>query len=38
MNLALTEGVVEGLGDAGLEGRLDPQPGMCCVALAARGA
>src|SRR5262245_18361016 len=38
MNLALTEGVVEGVGDAGLEARLDPRPGMCCVALTARGA
>jgi predicted ArsR family transcriptional regulator len=33
MNLALTEGLVDGLGDPGLQARLDPQPGMCCVAL-----
>jgi predicted ArsR family transcriptional regulator len=32
MNLALAEGVVAGLGDAGVEPRLDAQPGMCCVA------
>ena len=36
MNLALAEGVVEGLGDAGVEPRLDPRPGSCCVAFGAR--
>jgi predicted ArsR family transcriptional regulator len=35
MNLALAEGVVEGLGDAGVEPRLDPRPGSCCVAFGA---
>jgi predicted ArsR family transcriptional regulator len=32
MNLALTEGLVDGLGDD-VEARLDPEPGMCCVAI-----
>lgn len=32
MNLALTSGMLDGLGDAGIEARLDPQPGLCCVA------
>ncbi len=35
MNLALTEGLLEGLG-AGGEARLDPQPGLCCVAIAVK--
>jgi predicted ArsR family transcriptional regulator len=34
MNLALVEGVVDGVGATGLEARLDTQPGLCCVALA----
>jgi predicted ArsR family transcriptional regulator len=34
MNLALANGMLEGLGDAGVEACLDPQPGWCCVALA----
>jgi predicted ArsR family transcriptional regulator len=33
MNLALADGLLEGLGDAGHSARLDPQPGMCCVAI-----
>jgi predicted ArsR family transcriptional regulator len=35
MNLALTEGIVDALG-VDVEARLDPQPGMCCVAIAPR--
>ena len=35
MNLALAEGLLAGLGEERLEARLDPQPGMCCVAIAA---
>jgi predicted ArsR family transcriptional regulator len=34
MNLALAEGLLMGLEAEGLDVRLDPQPGMCCVALA----
>lgn len=33
MNLALVEGVVEGLALPGVKPVLDPKPGMCCVAL-----
>jgi len=33
MNLALVEGLVEGLGADGLHPVLDPQPGHCCVAI-----
>ncbi len=33
MNLALMEGVVEGLGLPGMVPVLDPQPGLCCVRL-----
>ena len=33
MNLALIEGVLSGAGAGGLKAVLDPQPGMCCVAL-----
>jgi predicted ArsR family transcriptional regulator len=32
MNLALAEGLLEELGD-GVQARLDPQPGLCCVAI-----
>jgi predicted ArsR family transcriptional regulator len=32
MNLALAQGLLAGLGAGGLEARLEPQPGMCCVA------
>lgn len=34
MNLALADGVIDGLGDDRLHARLDPQPGHCCVAIA----
>jgi predicted ArsR family transcriptional regulator len=34
MNLALVEGVVDGVGATGLEAKLDTQPGLCCVAIA----
>ena len=34
MNLALAEGLLEGLGDRRAVARLDPQPGLCCVAIA----
>jgi predicted ArsR family transcriptional regulator len=34
MNLALLEGVLSGLGDAGHEAVLEPGPGRCCVAIA----
>jgi predicted ArsR family transcriptional regulator len=33
MNLALVEGLVEGLGAAGWHPALDPRPGQCCVAI-----
>ena len=36
MNLALIEGVVAGLDVPGVKARLDPKPGMCCVALKLR--
>ena len=36
MNLALIEGVVAGLDVPGVKPVLDPQPGMCCVALRMR--
>jgi predicted ArsR family transcriptional regulator len=32
MNLALAEGMIDGLGDERLSARLDRQPGLCCVA------
>lgn len=35
MNLALTDGILDGLGDDRLSARLDPQPGQCCVAISA---
>ncbi|HET7015187.1 MAG TPA: transcriptional regulator [Streptosporangiaceae bacterium] len=31
MNLALIDGLIDGLGAAGLRPSLDPQPGRCCV-------
>jgi predicted ArsR family transcriptional regulator len=34
MNLALAEGLVVGLGAEGIDVRLDPTPGACCVAFA----
>ncbi|MGN9840302.1 helix-turn-helix transcriptional regulator [Nonomuraea sp. H19] len=33
MNLALCQGLLEGLGDDPARARLDPRPGECCVAL-----
>ncbi|HET9345868.1 MAG TPA: helix-turn-helix domain-containing protein [Candidatus Limnocylindrales bacterium] len=33
MNLALADGILDGLGDDRLSARLDPQPGQCCVAI-----
>ncbi len=33
MNLALIDGLVEGLGASGLHPALDPRPGCCCVAI-----
>lgn len=33
MNLALAEGILDGLGDDRFAARLDPQPGQCCVAI-----
>lgn len=33
MNLSLAEGLLEGVGAAGLTAELDPQPGWCCVVL-----
>lgn len=35
MNLALADGLVEGLAPGGFGARLDPQPGRCCVAITA---
>ncbi|HSS36335.1 MAG TPA: hypothetical protein VLR93_08665, partial [Patescibacteria group bacterium] len=32
MNVAWAEGVLDGLGQAGLSARLDPADGFCCVA------
>ena len=37
MNLALAQGLVNGLGGDGIDVRLDPMPGTCCVALSAAG-
>lgn len=36
MNLQLLDGVLDGVGDAGLEARLQPEPGLCCVRLRGR--
>ncbi|MFD2351779.1 hypothetical protein ACFSTC_24665 [Nonomuraea ferruginea] len=33
MNLALCQGLLDGLGDDPGRARLDPRPGECCVAL-----
>jgi predicted ArsR family transcriptional regulator len=33
MNLALAEGMLTGLGDDRATARLDPQPGLCCIAI-----
>jgi predicted ArsR family transcriptional regulator len=35
MNLALADGILDGLGEASLTARLDPQPGHCCVVISA---
>jgi predicted ArsR family transcriptional regulator len=35
MNLALADGILDGLAETSLEARLDPQPGQCCVAISA---
>jgi len=37
MNLALAQGLVAALGADGVDVRLDPMPGACCVALTAAG-
>ncbi len=34
MNLALSDGLLDGLGGDDFSARLDPQPGQCCVAIA----
>src|SRR5829696_3395674 len=36
MNLAVMEGVLEGMGAPDVEATLDPQPGRCCVVLSGR--
>lgn len=36
MNLALMEGLLAGLDVTGIKAELDPQPGLCCVALRSR--
>ncbi|WP_433188973.1 helix-turn-helix transcriptional regulator [Actinoallomurus sp. CA-150999] len=36
MNLALLEGLLEGLGPTGMAARMDPRPGECCVVLASK--
>jgi predicted ArsR family transcriptional regulator len=35
LNLALAEGLLAGLGAEGVDVRLDPLPGTCCVAFSA---
>ena len=37
MNLRLVQGMVNGVGEAGLEAVLDPRPELCCVALRPEG-
>lgn len=37
MNLSLAQGLVNGLGAEGVDVRLDPKPGACCVAFAVGG-
>jgi predicted ArsR family transcriptional regulator len=37
MNLALTEGLIGGLGERDIQARMDPQPGQCCVAIGRSG-
>jgi predicted ArsR family transcriptional regulator len=36
MNLALIEGLIAGIDASGLRPALDPQPGLCCVAIGAQ--
>jgi predicted ArsR family transcriptional regulator len=36
MNLALVEGLLEGLGETGLMARLRPRPGECCVEITSK--
>ncbi|MCO5972225.1 helix-turn-helix transcriptional regulator [Actinoallomurus soli] len=36
MNLALLEGLIEGLGTTGVAARMDPRPGECCVVLVSK--
>ena len=38
MNLAWGEGILEGLGESGLEAELRPEPGYCCVVFREAGA
>jgi predicted ArsR family transcriptional regulator len=38
MNLALAQGMLGGLGEERATARLDPQPGLCCVAIAGSSA
>ena len=33
MNLCLLDAAIEGLGESGLEARLEPEAGFCCVRL-----
>jgi predicted ArsR family transcriptional regulator len=35
MNRALADGLLDGLGDPGLEARLEPEPGRCCIVFGA---
>jgi predicted ArsR family transcriptional regulator len=37
MNLALAEGLLDGLGDHDSQARLEPRPGQCCVAISIAG-
>jgi hypothetical protein len=36
MNLALVDGVLDGLHIEGMSARLEPQPGFCCVKVATK--
>ena len=37
MNLAIAEGILDGVGDDRLDATFDPQPGQCCVAISGVG-
>ena len=37
INLALVDGVLDGLAAESLEARLEPQPGFCCVRIGLSG-